>query len=97
MRKTANCILPTLSRLLNWPTVSSRLSQLRPQLLANPQRDCQCASRHLCPSWVYSFSAMPTAFKTLLASGGHLEKPMGFLFAFSLVSTLEISHTNCKR
>src|ERR1019366_3576110 len=41
MRKTANCILPTLSRLLNWPTVSSRLSQLRPQRLANPQRDCQ--------------------------------------------------------
>jgi hypothetical protein len=30
-----------LSRLLNGPTVSSRLSQLRPQSPANPQRDCQ--------------------------------------------------------
>src|SRR5450759_3661774 len=41
MRKTANCTLPTLSRLLNWPIVSSRLPDLRRQPPANPQRDCQ--------------------------------------------------------
>lgn len=30
-----------LSRLFHWPTVSSRLPELRRQLPANPQRDCQ--------------------------------------------------------
>jgi hypothetical protein len=32
------------SRLLNRPSVSSRISQLRRQLSANPQRDCKIMS-----------------------------------------------------